>query len=187
MPTENTTQATAPSAPLPDDATPTPGESITDRLTGQDVEPTPAPEPPPDEPGEPVEPPGPGDSSTMVAPAKEADGWQVDPYQLRSFTDAVVRVRSYLDAVQAKVNRMQGVELTPQIGTSPVGEQLAKKFDDRLNSADGLRARLTEAMKHMDDFVTKAEAAARAYEEAEDSTVDTINTGGQSDTQAKRG
>jgi hypothetical protein len=124
----------------------------------------------------------------MVAPAKKADGWQVDPYQLRSFTDAVVRVRSYLDAVQAKVNRMQGVELTPQIGTSPVGEQLAKKFDDRLNSADGLRARLTEAMKHMDDFVTKAEAAARAYEEVEDGTVDTINTGGQSDVpSAKRG
>lgn len=110
----------------------------------------------------------------MVAPAKKADGWQVDPYQLRSFTDAVVRVRSYLDAVQAKVNRMQGVELTPQIGTSPVGEQLAKKFDDRLNSADGLRAMLAEAMKRMEDFVTSAEKAARSYEELEASTVDTF-------------
>jgi hypothetical protein len=122
--------------------------------------------------------------TTMAAPekpgkpAKKADGWEVDPHRLRSFTDAVVRARSYLDAVHAKVDRMQGAELTPQIGTSPVGQQLAKKFDDRLNSADGLRARLAEAMKRMDDFVTSAEKAASTYEELEQNTVDALPKNG---------
>ena len=110
----------------------------------------------------------------MTAPVKKADGWEVDSYRLRGFSDAVVRARSYLDAVRAKVDRMQGAEMTPQLGTSPVGTQLAKKFDDRLNSADGLRARLAEAMKRMDDFVTSAEDAARAYEESDQSAVDTF-------------
>jgi hypothetical protein len=117
----------------------------------------------------------PGKATTMTAPAGKADGWQVDSYELRSFSDAVVRARAYLDAVQAKVDRMQGAELTPQLGTSPVGTQLAKKFDDRLNSADGLRAMLAEAMKRMEDFVTSAEKAARAYEELEESNVDTFD------------
>jgi hypothetical protein len=113
-------------------------------------------------------------SATVVAPVRKADGWEVDSYRLRAFSDAVLRARSYLDSVQAKVNRMQGAELTPQLGTSPVGTQLAKKFDDRLNSADGLRAMLTEAMKRMETFVTSAEDAARAYDEQELSKVDTF-------------
>jgi hypothetical protein len=106
---------------------------------------------------------------------EKTDGWQVDWYELRSFGDAVVRARAYLDAVQAKVDRMQGAELTPQLGTSPVGQQLAKKFDDRLNSVDGLRAMLAEAMKRMDDFVASAETAARAYADNEESTADTFS------------
>jgi hypothetical protein len=69
---------------------------------------------------------------------------------------------------------MQGAELTPQLGTSPVGEQLAKKFDDRLNSTDGLRAMLTEAMTRMDRFVTSAEQAARAYEETDQAVADDL-------------
>jgi hypothetical protein len=111
-------------------------------------------------------------ASTVEAPAPKVDGWDVDPYQLRSFTDAVMRARSYLEAVRAKVDRMQGAELTPQLGTSPVGQQLAKKFDDRLNSQDGLRARLAEAMKRMDNFVTSAEKVARTYEEPDQEGVD---------------
>jgi hypothetical protein len=137
-------------------------------------------------PAPPAEKPATHGDSTMVAPTEKpterptekADGWEVDPDRLRSFTDAVVRARSYLDAVEAKVDRMQGAELTPQIGTSPVGQQLAKKFDDRLNSADGLRARLVEAMKRMDDFVTSAEKAASTYDELEQNTVDTVTKNG---------
>ncbi len=109
-------------------------------------------------------------AEATAAPARTGDGWQVDPYQVRAFGDAVMRARTYLDAVQAKVDRMQGAEFTPQLGTSPVGQQLAKKFDDRLNSADGLRARLAEAMKRMEDLVTNAEKVARSYEELEETS-----------------
>jgi hypothetical protein len=112
--------------------------------------------------------------ATTTAPATKPDGWQVDSYQLRSFTDAVERARSYLEAVRAKVDRMQGAEMTPQLGTSPVGKQLAKKFDDRLNSTDGLRAMLAEAMKRMEEFVTSAEKAARSYDELDETTADTF-------------
>lgn len=135
-----------------------------------EAEPTPEPTPTP--------PPAMPTPTVASAPAEKtqdtAGGWEVDWYELRSFGDAVVRARAYLDAVQAKVDRMQGAELTPQLGTSPVGQQLAKKFDDRLNSADGLRAMLVEAMKRMEDFVTSAENAARAYEDHEESTVETF-------------
>lgn len=113
-------------------------------------------------------------TAAPAQPAEPADGWQVDPWELRSFGDAVMRARAYLDAVQAKVDRMQGAELTPQLGTSPVGTQLAKKFDDRLNSVNGLRAMLVEAMKRMEDFVTSAENAARVYQDHEESTVDSF-------------
>jgi hypothetical protein len=139
-----------------------PEENVTEPGSGDTTTPAPPPEMPE------------ASKTVMTAPSKRADGWEVDPDRLRSFTDAVVRARSYLDAVQAKVDRMQGAELTPQIGTSPVGQQLAKKFDDRLNSNDGLRARLAEAMKRMDDFVASAEHAASAYEELEQNTVDTV-------------
>jgi hypothetical protein len=111
-------------------------------------------------------------ASTETSPP--AGGWDVDTHRLRTFGEAVVRARSYLDSVQKRVERMQGAELTPQLGTSPVGEQLAKKFDDRLNSADGLRAMLTEAMTRMDRFVTSAEQAARAYEETDQAMADDL-------------
>jgi hypothetical protein len=137
---------------------------------------TPPPPPPmPETPPPPAMPDSKSQASTTAAPVGKPDGWEVDSHELRSFTDAVVRARSYLDTVQAKVDRMQGAELTPQLGTSPVGQQLAKKFDDRLNSVDGLRAMLVEAMKRMEDFVTSAEKAARTYEELEENTVDTFD------------
>lgn len=118
-----------------------------------------------------------GEPATMTTPENKPKlgGWEVDPERLRGFSDAVVRARSYLDAVQMKVDRMQGAELTPQLGTSPVGKQLAKKFDDRLNSANGLREMLVEAMKRMEKFVTSAEQAAKTYEELEQNTVDTFD------------
>jgi hypothetical protein len=139
--------------------------------------PDPVPVPPPAAGPQPSDPPATPKpmATTMVAPATQTGGWEVDPDRLRAFGDAVVRARSYLDAVQMKVNRMQGAELTPQLGTSPVGEQLAKKFDDRLNSADGLREMLTEAMKRMDTFVASAEKAAKSYEEVEQNAVETFD------------
>jgi hypothetical protein len=119
-------------------------------------------------------------ATTMAVPAQPAEkpatgGWEVDPERVRSFGDAVVRARSYLDAVAMKVDRMQGAELTPQLGTSPVGQQLAKKFDDRLNAEQGLRVMLTEAMKRMEKFVTSAEKAAREYEQVEENAAETFD------------
>jgi len=151
-------------------------------------EPTPppvavTPTPPPIDPAAPPPAPPPATAAPMVAATtmtaptsgKTTGGWDVDTYRLRGFGDAVTRARSYLDAVRMKVDRMQGTELTPQLGTSPVGVQLAKKFDDRLNSTDGLREMLTEAMKRMETFVASAEQAAKAYEEAEEAASDTFD------------
>jgi hypothetical protein len=116
-------------------------------------------------------------ATTTAAPAEKpaTGGWEVDPECVRDFGDAVVRARAYLDAVAMKVGRMQGTELTPQLGTSPVGEQLAKKFDDRLNADQGLRVMLTEAMKRMEKFVTSAEEAAREYEQVEEDAKETFD------------
>ncbi len=163
--------APAPPPPMPVADAPPPPPAM--------PEPTPDPEagPPPVDEDDPAAPPpaaGAPMATTMAEPEKKTGGWEVDPWRLRSFGDAVVRARSYLDAVRMKVDRMQGAELTPQLGTSPVGEQLAKKFDDRLNSTDGLRAMLTEAMKRMEDFVASAEKAAKDYEEAEETAVETF-------------
>ena len=162
-----------PPPPMPEAATPAAPPPMPEAAT-------PAPPPSMPEAGAPADPNKPaesGQATTTAAPTPDgpADGWQVDLWELRSFSDAVMRARSYLDAVQAKVDRMQGAELTPQIGTSPVGTQLAKKFDDRLNSAHGLRAMLAEAMKRMEDFVTSAETAARGYEDHEESTADSFS------------
>lgn len=191
MPAENTFARSADDAAVATEPTGVFTGNLTDAAAG-DTPPPPPPMPEAATPATPAPPPAmpvsaapekPAETTTsqpsvVVASAETAaqpqktDGWQVDWYELRSFGDAVVRARAYLDAVQAKVDRMQGAELTPQLGTSPVGTQLAKKFDDRLNSADGLRAMLAEAMKRMEDFVTSAETAARAYEDNEESAVD---------------
>src|SRR3954470_15576758 len=148
-------------------ATPTPPPTMptADPALAQ-IDPTAVPGPPPALPGQ----------STMATPeVQPGDGWAIDPDRLRAFSDAVTRARSYLDAVQMKVDRMQGAELTPQLGTSPVGQQLAKKFDDRLNSTDGLRAMLEEAMARMQKFVASAEAAARTYEEMDEEEKQTFD------------
>lgn len=173
-------------APVPPPAMPEAGVPVADSTAPPPPPAMPTPTPPPATPEQPVAGPPPIDpddpdatgepmATTMAVPAeKSAGGWEVDLWRLRSFGDAVVRARSYLDAVQMKVDRMQGAELTPQLGTSPVGEQLAKKFDDRLNAADGLRVMLTEAMKRMENFVASAEKAAKAYEDAEETAVETF-------------
>lgn len=75
--------------------------------------------------------------------------------------------RSGLAAVQALVSQMQGDAYTPKLGTSPVGQQLARKFDDRLNSEAGLRPLLAEAVRRMDEFINSAEAVRDAYAETE--------------------
>ncbi len=107
---------------------------------------------------------------TTAQPAKNASGfWDIDPEKLHGFAMAVTSARFGLAAVQSRVERMQGDGYTPKLGTSPVGQQLAKKFDDRLNGANGLRGLLSEAMRRMDQFIESAEKARDSYRDVDDS------------------
>jgi hypothetical protein len=99
--------------------------------------------------------------------------WKVDPDQLGQFAWAVERARDRLKEVQDRVDQMRTDAYTPKLGTSPVGVQLEAKFADRLDAqldnpshptTGGLRSMLEEAMRRMDEFVSSAEAAARAYQ-----------------------
>ncbi|MFL6141013.1 MAG: hypothetical protein ACJ72N_03945 [Labedaea sp.] len=101
-----------------------------------------------------------------------AGGWSVDPERLAAFAEAIERVRDRLREVQVLVDRMRSAGYTPKLGTSPVAAQLERKFADRLDagldnpaqpSAGGLRPMLAEAMRRMEEFVSGAETAARAY------------------------
>lgn len=99
--------------------------------------------------------------------------WKVDTDQLGQFAWAVERARDRLKEVQDRVDRMRTDAYTPKLGTSPVGIQLEAKFAARLDAqldnpahptTGGLRSMLAEAMRRMDEFVSSAEAAAKAYQ-----------------------
>ncbi|SDC99500.1 hypothetical protein [Actinokineospora iranica] len=129
-------------------------------------------------------PPSKGDLGKPGGPADDTGAqskgyWDVDLTRLHGFSLAVASARFGLAAVQARVERMQGEAYTPRLGTSPVGRQLAKKFDDRLNGAEGLRGLLAEAMRRMDQFIESAEQVRDRYREAEDGNEgDIARTGG---------
>ncbi|MGH3864173.1 hypothetical protein [Actinokineospora sp.] len=111
-----------------------------------------------------------------ATPTDQSPGyWDVDTDKLTGFAMAVTSARFGLAAVQARVERMQGDEYTPKLGTSPVGQQLAKKFDDRLNGDAGLRGLLAEAMRRMDQFIESAEKVRDTYSETEADTEQSIN------------
>ncbi|OLR90134.1 hypothetical protein [Actinokineospora bangkokensis] len=123
-------------------------------------------------------------SSTSGTPADQPPPqskgyWDIDPSRLEGFGVAVTAARFGLAAVQARVARMQGDDYTPQLGTSPVGKQLAKKFDDRLNGAEGLRGLLEEAMRRMDTFIESAEKVRDNYRETEQLAQDAITAAEQ--------
>ena len=139
--------------------------------------------PPPPMPGAtPAPPPPPPVAAGVQAQSIEAKpaeqgppkGWEIDPDQLSAFTHAVESVRDRLRDVQAKVDRMQTAHYMPRLGTSPVGVALEEKFTDRLDAplddpkrptTGGLRPMLAEAMRRMEEFVSGAEAAVKAYRE----------------------
>jgi hypothetical protein len=124
----------------------------------------------------------------QAEPAGEQDGgWAVDADNLGAFTTAIDQVRAQLEAVRQHVDRMGSTSLTPRLGTSPVGMQLEQKFIDRLDTpldsqekptSGGLRPMLREAMRRMEDFVTGAEAAVKAYLEHDQAAAQRMgNTG----------
>ena len=126
----------------------------------------------------------PAQPNATTKPASRGS-WQVDPDQLGQFAWAVERARDRLKEVQDRVDRMSTDAYTPKLGTSPVGIQLEAKFADRLDApldnpahptAGGLRSMLAEAMRRMDEFVSSAEAAAKAYQAHDTDASVQVNT-----------
>ena len=96
-----------------------------------------------------------------------AGGWQVDHGQVRDFAAAVDQVRADLNAISKEVNAMSTPDYSPLLGTSPVGQQMAEKFTDRMGAEHGLRGLLNNALKNMDEFVASAEKTAATYQQTD--------------------
>jgi hypothetical protein len=90
-------------------------------------------------------------------------GWAVDPAQVQAFADAVADVRLQLDRITREVEDLSTPDYAPMLGTSPVGQELAEKFTDRMGSEKGLRGQLNVAVTHMAEFVLAAENTAATY------------------------
>lgn len=96
-------------------------------------------------------------------PSGSSAGWAVDPDQVRAFAETVAEVRRHLDTVTREVEDLSAPDYAPLLGTSPVGQELAEKFTDRLGSEKGLRGQLNLAVAHMEEFVLAAEHTAGTY------------------------
>jgi outer membrane murein-binding lipoprotein Lpp len=94
---------------------------------------------------------------------EQSGNWRVEPEQVREFAAAVDQVRRDLEAIASEVQDLSTPDYAPMLGTSPVGQELAEKFTDRMGSAGGLRGQLEAAMKQVDDFVTSAQHTAAEY------------------------
>jgi len=90
-------------------------------------------------------------------------GWSVDPEQVREFARAVEAVRADLAAITREVEELSTPNYAPLLGTSPVGQQMADKFTDRMGSEGGLRGQLNVALRRMEEFVASAEHTAELY------------------------
>ncbi|OLF04260.1 hypothetical protein BLA60_41655, partial [Actinophytocola xinjiangensis] len=92
-----------------------------------------------------------------------AGGWSVDPEHVREFARAVEAVRADLAAITREVEELSTPNYAPLLGTSPVGQQMADKFTDRMGSESGLRGQLNVALLRMEEFVASAEHTAARY------------------------
>lgn len=100
---------------------------------------------------------------------ESGQGWEVDDQQVRDFAAAVEDVRRNLNAVHDEVDALSSPEFQPMLGTSPVGQELAAKFTDRMTGPVGLRAQLQTALQRMDEFVASAERSAASYQQTDES------------------
>ncbi|HEY7592680.1 MAG TPA: hypothetical protein VH969_05950 [Actinophytocola sp.] len=89
--------------------------------------------------------------------------WQVEPEQVRAFAAAVEQVRGDLERIRSEVNELSTPNAAPLLGTSPVGQELAEKFTDRMGSEQGLRGQLNAAITRMEEFLASAEQSAAQY------------------------
>jgi len=110
--------------------------------------------------------------------AAPAGGWAVDPSQVQAFADAVSDVRSQLDFITRQVEELATPAFAPMLGTSPIGQELAEKFTDRLGSERGLRGQLSTAVQHMEEFVLAAEHTATSYLQSDTDNADSYRYGG---------
>ncbi|MDQ3402454.1 MAG: hypothetical protein M3548_03550 [Actinomycetota bacterium] len=100
--------------------------------------------------------------------SEDTGGWRVEPERVREFAAAVEEVRADLDSIFAEVGELTGPAYLPMLGTSPVGQELADKFTDRLGSETGLRGQLEQALTRMNEFVASAEKSAAGYQHSDD-------------------
>ncbi len=102
--------------------------------------------------------------------AAAGSGWQVEPEQVREFAAAVEEVRADLNAIFAEVADLATPAYLPMLGTSPVGQELAEKFTDRLASETGLKGQLDTALRRMEEFVASAEKSAANYADSDENS-----------------
>jgi hypothetical protein len=100
------------------------------------------------------------DDSAPVA----GNNWQVEPEQVQAFAAAVEQVRADLAKISSEVAEMSTPNYAPLLGTSPVGQELADKFTDRMGSEQGLHGQLTAAITRMEEFIASAERSAAQYQ-----------------------
>jgi hypothetical protein len=110
--------------------------------------------------------------------ASSAGGWQVSPEQVRDFAAAVEQVRADLTKIHSEVDNMSTPNYAALLGTSPVGQELAEKFSDRMGSETGLRGQLKLALDRMDEFVASAEKTATGYQQHDEDSAGNLRYSG---------
>lgn len=100
--------------------------------------------------------------------------WQVEPDQVRDFAAAVEQVRADLNKIVSEVEDLSTPNYAPMLGTSPVGQELAEKFTDRMGSERGLRGQLNTALTRMEEFVASAERTAAGYQNTDEDNATTL-------------
>jgi hypothetical protein len=110
-----------------------------------------------------------------TAPATGTANWSVDPAQVQAFAQAVADVRHQLNFITGQVEELSTPNYAPMLGTSPVGQELAEKFTDRMGSEKGLRGQLNLAVAHMEEFVLAAENTARTYTQVDADNASKMN------------
>jgi hypothetical protein len=99
----------------------------------------------------------------MYVDESAGGNWQVEPEQVSAFAAAVEQVRADLARISSEVAELSTPNYAPMLGTSPVGQELAEKFTDRMGSEGGLHGQLTTALARMEEFIASAEQSAAQY------------------------
>jgi hypothetical protein len=99
----------------------------------------------------------------MYVEESAGGNWQVEPEQVSVFAAAVEQVRADLARITSEAGELATPNYAPMLGTSPVGQELAEKFTDRMGSDGGLHGQLRTALARMEEFIASAEKSAAQY------------------------